>query len=125
MTEKYILCVECRTTFTAEETATATSCPHCGSAGIPADLREMLDLKITRHELRILTIWAANYADSLLKSSALSNAPDVVAGILKGIREQHPNVGPLSMQEEFQHVADTAGSKVESSLGDFEPQTRH
>lgn len=125
MSEKHILCVECRSVFTDEEADNATSCPSCGTVGIPADLRDTLDLKITLHELRILTIWAANYAHKLLNSDPTSNAPKCVQGIIKGIRAQHPEVGPLSLHEEFQDVADTFGSKVESTIGDFEPQTRH
>lgn len=124
MSEQHILCVECRGVFTDAETEHVTSCPRCGTAGIPADLREMLDLKITRHELRILTIWATNYAQKLLNSDPLSNAPNCVQGILNGIRAQHPGIGPLSLQEELQDVADTFRSKVESSIGDFDPKTR-
>ena len=124
--EKSILCVECRSTFSAEELdrSGATSCPTCGSTGIPADLKDALELHITRHELRILTIWAANYAYQCDKKDENSHLMTVVNGIIKGIRSQHAEVGPLSLHEELQEVAD-AGHKVQSSIGDFEPPTHH
>jgi hypothetical protein len=38
-------------------------CPSCGDRShIPADLDETVTIKITKHELRIMTIWASNWA---------------------------------------------------------------
>lgn len=125
--EKHILCVECRSTFSDEEIEGHTSCPHCGSTGIPADLNDMVEIKITAHELRILTIWASNYAYSIKRSSP--SAVEVVEGICKGLKGQTPNTH-LSLLSELQEAADTLGVKGElhNSDGDVdyvEPSTRH
>lgn len=122
---KDILCVECRKTFTDEETATVTACPACGTTGLPALISDSLDIKITRHELRILLMWASNYAHDIEKSSPTLSAIKCVEGIAKGIREQHPEADPLTLSEELQVVADTFQTKVESTVGDFTPKTRH
>lgn len=122
---KDILCVECRNTFTDEETATVTECPACGTTGLPALVSDSLTIKITRHELRILTHWASNYAHSIVREDQTMDPVKAVQGIVQGIREQSPDAGPLTLHEELQDVADAFQSKVESTLGDFTPKTRH
>ena len=124
---KNILCVTCRSTFSDEELdalGNVTSCPACGSTGVPADLTDSVTVTLTRHELRILTIWASNYAHSI-KDSSLSTQDPVacINGLLSGIRNQ--TEGPLTIAEELQDVADTLGLTVSSSMGDFEPPTTH
>ena len=125
MSEKTILCVECRGTFTEEETETVTACPRCGTTGLPALLSDSLTLKITRHELRILTHWAANYAHSIAAPDQTMDPVKCVEGVVQGIREQHADAGPLTLHEELQDVANAFGSKVESTIGDFIPEPRH
>lgn len=122
---KDILCVECRKTFTDEETESVTACPACGTTGLPALLSDSLDLKITRHELRILLMWASNYAHDIEKSTSTMSAVKCVEGIAKGIRDQHPEADPLTLAEELQEVANEVKSRVESSIGTFEPKLPH
>lgn len=56
-----LLCLQCGTV--AETSEEHDACPGCGdSMHVPADLNDTVDLTITRHELRILTIWASNWA---------------------------------------------------------------
>jgi hypothetical protein len=39
------------------------ACPSCGDrSGMPADLDRMVAVRISEHELRILTMWATNWA---------------------------------------------------------------
>jgi hypothetical protein len=121
---KHIMCVICRSVFSDEETAAVDRCPTCGATGIPADTDDMVALKITRHELRILTMWASNYAHQIATDED-DSAPKVVSAIIRAIHRQDPTVGPLTLAEELQEVADTFGSHVESSIGDFDPQGKH
>jgi DNA-directed RNA polymerase subunit RPC12/RpoP len=123
--QKTVLCVECRSTFTDAETEGYTECPKCGSQGMPALLTDMHTINITRHELRILTMWAANWAEHIKDSEKKFYAPNAIAGIASGIRAQLPEIGPLTLSEEFQEVADVFQKKVETSLGDFEPNLKH
>lgn len=56
-----LLCLNCGT-----ETDTVGKnlicCPECGSQAIPADLNDSINIDITKHELRILTMWADHWA---------------------------------------------------------------
>lgn len=70
--EKSIRCTVCAAEFTEEEITGATSCPSCGTKGVPCSIEQDLDLRINWHELRILCIWASNYAQSLGDEHKLS-----------------------------------------------------
>jgi hypothetical protein len=55
-----LLCLMCGDEF---EVDSAPACPGCGDAThIPADLSDMVNLRISAHELRILMFWADNWA---------------------------------------------------------------
>lgn len=56
-----LLCLQCgNVAETGEELA---DCPSCGdSKHVAANLNDTVNLTITRHELRILTMWASNWA---------------------------------------------------------------
>jgi hypothetical protein len=55
-------CTTCSAEFTDEEIATAEACPSCGTTGTPMSIAEDTTININWHELRILTIWASNWA---------------------------------------------------------------
>lgn len=56
------------------------ACPGCGARGVPADTEDTVTVTLTKHELRILTIWAGNWAD--LHGTALPSMPAVIQGIV-------------------------------------------
>lgn len=58
-----LLCLECGTELVLSEDHELNRCPNCRGKGVPADLNQTVTLTITRHELRILTIWAGQWAD--------------------------------------------------------------
>jgi len=62
-----------------------------------------MSIKINWHELRILTIWADNYA-RLHKESTM---PQTVAAIVKQLELQRPDgtYGPLTIMGELQELA--------------------
>jgi hypothetical protein len=56
-----LLCLCCAATTTDDGHLDA--CPTCGCREhIPADLGDTVTVTLTRHELRILTFWAAGFA---------------------------------------------------------------
>lgn len=76
---------------------------------MPSDPRRDVQITINPHELRILTIWATNWANE--------NAPDAQAalrGIVGALASQESLQGvPLTLAAEFQRTADATGSPVE------------
>lgn len=88
-----LLCVPCRNVVEVTPDHRLTACPSCGSTGVPADADDTVTLTITTHELRILTIWASNWAaqDAVM-------AP-VVRGILDGLAQY--TAAALSLSQEI------------------------
>ncbi len=95
-----ILCLSCRKEFTEAEIHGKVGCPACGDTGIPADTTETATLRLTTHEWRCVFIWAANHASSDPKMERTIN------GIVASLREKHPELPPLTLNEEFQQLAD-------------------
>lgn len=96
---KTIRCVVCRNEFSDAEAAEALQCPSCGDTGIPMKISEDLDIKINWHELRILCIWARNYAESISKE--LSGGMEVIESIEKHIsKHRPPGAPPITLKEE-------------------------
>ena len=96
-----LLCVRCReiTTGTPEQIANLTCCPGCGSLGSPADLDNSVTLTITRHELRILTIWAANWENHIVKERGTRETRSAMTGICAGLAQYTD--APLSISQEI------------------------
>lgn len=61
----HLLCLNCGEELDVPDDADLRGCPKCGSTAIPADLDQTHDVRITAHELRILTMWASNYAAAI------------------------------------------------------------
>src|SRR6185369_1725272 len=58
-------CVRCNKSFTEEELKGASCCPGCGTKDIPCDPKKDASILINVHDLRIMGIWAENYANSV------------------------------------------------------------
>jgi predicted nucleic acid-binding Zn-ribbon protein len=129
--DKHVLCIKCRATFTEAGYQNASGCPSCGDKGVPATLQRQTTLDITHHELRVLCIWASNYADGIKDPKMRDPMKAALRGIFSGLRSQDPNLPALSLFDEIQEVADTFNTKAKllSSDGEvattFEPSTRH
>lgn len=77
-------------------------------------------IRINPHELRILTIWASNWA----AQHCGMGARQALAGVLGALSIQLPGV-PLTMGDEIQQLADGTGSTVSApgiGGGVFEPR---
>ena len=100
-------CVTCRSEFTEEQIKGANACPSCGSDGVPADPRKDVTITINPHELRILTIWASNWAAEKCDDGARRS----LKGILGALRHQLPGVA-LTFLDEVKELA-AAGHDVQ------------
>jgi hypothetical protein len=101
-------CTTCRAEFTDAECEGATACPTCGSDGLPMSIAKDTTVKINPHELRILTMWAMNYAEDCDKRRpGARKMADVVKGIVHALQPQVS--APLSFAAELKQVANTFG----------------
>lgn len=112
MSDKYILCVLCRGTFSDADVEGCVGCPRCGSSSVPADTRQTGQVTLTNHEWRILTLWAMNWAEQCDTKQPNGSARQCAASIIGEIRRQAPTLKNLTFAEELQEVANTFG-KVE------------
>ena len=60
--EKTVRCSLCGKEFTDEEIEGVMKCPNCGTKSLPCAISDDVEIKINWHELRILVIWAENWA---------------------------------------------------------------
>jgi hypothetical protein len=104
-------CLACRSEFTEEQIKGANACPACNNPGVPMDPRRDAEITINPHELRILTIWASNWAEEKCDDSARRS----LKGILGALRQQLPGVS-LTMLDELKDVA-AAGHDVQMIKG--------
>ena len=112
--EKYILCVNCRATFSEAEVK-GWGCSACGNKGMPADTRQKSTATLTDHEWRILTIWADNWARKVCAKDPSEGTDPVacITAIINEIHRQSPSLSGLTMSEQVQELADHLGSEVE------------
>lgn len=104
-------CVICNTGFTKEQILNKISCPQCGSKSVPVDPDNDVNITINIHELRILGIWAENYA-AVCDNKELDNAyheslKDCVNAITKRIRKQLIALNkdmPLTLSQEMEDL---------------------
>lgn len=100
----YAWCVDCGTKFTEAQVADAYACPACGSEGHPCSPSDDVAVNINWHELRILVIWAENYAAAHAEQSP--SMPRTVRAIAKRLQEQFPSQRPLTLAGEFAQLAE-------------------
>lgn len=111
MTERIEIqwCTVCGARFTAEEVEGASACPKCGDTGTPCDTKNDVSVVVNWHELRVLGIWAENWAQHCGKTEA--NNPSgpplhVVHAITRRLQRQFPDKTPLTLSGEIIQVRD-------------------
>src|SRR5262245_13890414 len=77
-----------------------SSCPHCGTKGLPCSNDKQVTVSINTHELRLLCIWAENWQAKLDPPST------VVYAIARRLKKQLPEGTLLTMRDEFQALRD-------------------
>jgi DNA-directed RNA polymerase subunit RPC12/RpoP len=97
--EQLLLCLYCRAVILVDPETPLSACPKCGSRNVPADLADTVTVTITTHELRVLTMWASNWADHIKDMPNCDHAPKVITGILDEIGKA--TSAPLSMRQEI------------------------
>lgn len=83
-------CTSCEAEFTDAETEGALGCPSCGTQSVPCSIARDVTLNINWHELRILTIWADNWAGAHCDVSGKKS----LATIIKRLEAQRPEGYP-------------------------------
>jgi hypothetical protein len=116
-------CMVCRSEFTEAQIKGATCCPACGSHSVPMTSKEDVTIAINWHELRVLTIWAENYANSIKSDPSNANDPvQTVFGIAKRLQDQHPFLIPLTLSAEVAMIKrDHPGTTVHGNVTEGGP----
>lgn len=94
-------CVQCDSEFTEEQLLDQLACPACGTKSIPCDPSKDVQIKINTHELRILTIWADNWAQRAVDAQGKKT----LHCILERLAKQLPST-PLTMGMEIADLQD-------------------
>lgn len=115
-------CTICSKEFAEADLPPGVSgCPACGTQSLPCDVAGDVTVKLNWHELRILGIWAENYARSIAAQPEANadskRAPKVVLAITRRLRAQHPKRPPLTLEDEVAQLRARLGAEVEL-LGD-------
>lgn len=109
MPEYVTWCTLCGARFTQAEIEGATGCPKCGDKGVPCDPQEDVVAQVNWHELRILGIWAENWAQHCnTKSPNDPGGPSLrtVHAITRRLERQFPGKTPLTLSGEIMQVRD-------------------
>lgn len=107
---KTIRCIVCRSEFSPEELVNATGCPTCGTLSLPSYISQDHTVKINWHELRILTIWADNWA----RHMGDPQSEKLISAIVQGLEAQKPDGWPaltvVGELEQLIHHPDIQGN---------------
>ena len=126
MMMKAARCLVCNEEFTKKELEGRDRCPKCSNTGLPCSPREDVTVRINWHELRILTIWAENWANKIDKECPKSAL--TVACIARRLQKQHPNKTPLTLageieqlrkEEDFKNIETNIPDKANKIAGEF------
>jgi len=74
-------CIDCG--FHVDSFEGLTACPNCGSKGSPCGDEQQVNISINMQELRVLVIWAENWAHTF-------NGAGTVYAIAERIKKQLP-----------------------------------
>lgn len=95
-------CVRCSIEYSDEELnqLNPDKCPNCGTPGLPMSISQDVTLPINWHELRILTIWASNWAEQLDDDCKID-----LTAILRRLDKYRPKGGAaLTIVGEFKEL---------------------
>lgn len=114
------LCLRC-STWIIPSVEPMFGCPNCGeSKGTPASSKDYVDVRVTWHELRLLVIWAENWANKHKDSPGSESMPRVVYGIADRLMSQHLDQKTgLTLSSEIAELRAAFGPKnVETNIPD-------
>ena len=117
----HVLCLACGGEFNFSPDERVSCCPGCGDEGIPADLDERPEFKITWHELRCLVMWAERWASSSDESKRMQR---IVYGIADRLHLQHMDGPSLTFAQQLADLrADPSVGAISQNVirEDYEP----
>jgi len=94
-------CTDCGKRFSPYELKGATACPDCGFTGVPCAVEQDCQVDVNWHELRILTIWAENYARQIDAATGDSNLTLTVTAIAGRLQRQQREFPVLTLSAEI------------------------
>lgn len=94
-------CTNCSAEFTDAELVGVGCCPKCGSTGTPCDIKDDVTIRVNWHELRIIGMWADNWAST---PNFPESSKRVVAAILARLEKQYPDKTPLTLAGEVRQL---------------------
>jgi len=98
-------CQDCLSEFTDKEIEGATSCPSCNSTRRPIWISEDVLLPINWHELRCLTIWASNWAETFPDDEDHNDSKIWFQRLLNRINKlRPPGGGALTLVQEVKEL---------------------
>lgn len=124
MSDSISRCVLCRSVFTKKQIENSNCCPKCGATGFPMSIKEDVEIHINWHELRILSLWAENWArlcdkDKIEKAEKEKYRYDpminTIYAIIKPLQEQCPSFAPLTLSGEIRQIEEEFGD-VQSNV---------
>lgn len=95
-------CVACGERFSKEQAEGAVGCPSCKNKGIPCSPKDDVSIDINWHELRILGMWASNWAGSFTEKE--KDSKQALVGILGRLQRQFPDKSTLTMGGEVRDL---------------------
>ncbi len=90
-------------------------CPECGETGIPADLDDSVNIKITWHELRVIVMWAERWASANVDKPENKSMLETVYGIADRVQFQHIDKPGLTFRSELTALSE-AGYKITQNV---------
>ena len=111
---KDIRCIICSEEYTSSEIADLTTkCPNCGTECIPCEIKDDVEVKINWHELRILGIWAENWARQLDENAEEGDERNflTIMTIAERLQNQHPDKAPLTLYSEMKVLRNELGDE--------------
>lgn len=97
-----LLCLRCRSITEFEPGQFLACCPECHGTGTPANADDTVTVTLTKHELRILTMWATNWANSIVDQPRCEDSLLVTQGIVDALGTQTDV--PLTLSQEMADV---------------------
>lgn len=105
MSDKTTRCIQCSAEFTAAELQGTWACPKCGTTSIPCAISQDVTITVNWHELRVLGIWAENYARSMGDSESSAGARRALNAIFDRLEKYRPpGAAALSLSREVKEL---------------------
>lgn len=101
--QKTVRCTDCHAEFTNSEISSVSACPKCNTASLPMAIEDDVTLPINWHELRILTMWASNWAERFDEKSEHSKI--TLHKIIRRLEKYRPkNAEALTLVAEIKEL---------------------